>query len=230
MRRQKRIFAIIFTFALCTFYSSCSKDEGTNPIDEDLKQIYEENFDGGKSDWAVGSFHNNTYLISMTNGKYVHKISTFTSNYAFMQFTYFTDLEKKQVMETSFQLTDGNGAVCIIINAKKSAIEGKNDQVYLYISKNQYFSIYKEVNGKAETIVNWTVSEAIDITKPSRFVAELENGNLKLTINDTPLYTWNNSGIKTLNVLGLGAAQWQENSGSSRTTIEYDYLRFYVKS
>ncbi|MEI5985885.1 MULTISPECIES: hypothetical protein [Sphingobacterium] len=228
MKTHKRIFVALFAFALCLFYSSCSKDETTDPIDKDYKQIYEENFNGGKSDWFTGTYNNNTYNVSMANGKYIHKLTAFYSNYAFMQHNYFTDQEKKQLMETSLQLTSGNGAACIVLNGKQSAVAGQIDQIYLYISKNQYFSIAKIKDGKSEVILNWTAHEAVDITKPATFTAELEGGNLKLAINGTVIHTWNNSGINTLNAIGLGLAQWEENSGSSSTTIEYDYLRLYV--
>ena len=205
------IFLAILSILLLV---SCSKDEG----EKHGTLVYEENFNDD-SKWFVGK--DNSLISELNNGKYILNYyinGTFVNGFncpvnIFGQ-------GKKQILEISFKQTGGKGDAGIIFDRRDS-----DNKSWIVIEQTGHFTIFNHEKGELVIIQDWKENSAIQpIDKTNILRLENENGNLEFFINNTNIYSWKNSGVSTLDRIGLGAANYNSNNGQT-TVIEYDYVK-----
>lgn len=225
MIKVSHIHRFLLLFSLLFILNACSKDDNTS-IPEDVKLIYEDDFNGSTTQWPIGNFDGGQRVYSLKNGKFVLQINNYLSNFAFLPTKIFKGSEKKQIVEVSVKINAGSGAAYMPIGARTAANQAI-DMVALYLNKSETFGITRTVNNKSEILVNWDKNNAVDLSKHALVRLELEQNILKFFVNNQQIYSLNNPGISTLESFGLGASQW-EGMGSTRTEVEYDFIRIYA--
>lgn len=226
MLNYKKLYITFFLLSL--FVVSCSKEE-LEGIPEDVKLVFEDDFNGSKTNLGTGTFLNGTANSSLKDGKYVIRISNYISNQFFYPNIILAENPKKYIFETSAKINHGSGAIFLCLGAKTAGPNQPIDYIGVYLSLKDTFTVYRAKNNQNEILANWQINKAIDISKHAKFQAVLENNTLKLFVNGSEIYSLNNPGINTLEAISLGAAQW-ENMGSTVTEVEYDYVRMYASN